>query len=135
MKCRLWPLPLIALLVLSSAGLVAATPDWAGADTVEVKLTDFAFTPATLNLHHGKPYRLHLVNAGSGGHNFSARSLFENSTIDPADQASLKNGAVEVAKGGTRDVRFIPVKPGSYKIKCTHFLHSGFGMKGRALVD
>src|SRR3546814_19953647 len=93
----------------------------------------------TLSLHvalpifeKGQHYRLHLSNEGSGGHNFSGAKFFAAVRIDAADQALVQKGKVEVPKGGSVDVGFTHVTPGRYKIKCTHFLHSSFGMKGRS---
>ncbi len=44
-----------------------------------------------------------------------------------------KKGVVEFAKGEAMDVTLTP-KAGIYKVKCTHFLHAGMGMKGTITV-
>lgn len=101
---------------------------------VEILLTDFDFTPKHLRLRQGQLYRLHFVNRGSGGHNFSAPEFFRSADIEPADAGAVRKGKVELAKGESRDVRLRPAA-GSYKVKCTHFLHSAFGMKGSITVE
>jgi uncharacterized cupredoxin-like copper-binding protein len=60
-------------------GLVAIAPadtvssiDWSKAQTVELRMIEYQFIPDQLTLRHGQPYRLHLVNAGKEGHDFTA---------------------------------------------------------------
>ena len=101
---------------------------------VEIVLSNFEFAPKKLHLRQGQSYRLHFVNRGSGGHNFSAPDFFAGAQIDPADTAAITKGGIELAKGETRDVRLKPAV-GTYKVKCTHFMHSAFGMKGKITVD
>jgi len=113
---------------------LAADADWSRAEPVEIELSNFAFKPADLHLRQGHAYRLHFVNRGSGGHNFSAPAFFSAARIAPGDTAGLTNGKVELDKGAARDIRLVPAV-GSYKVKCTHFLHSGFGMKGKITVE
>ena len=104
-------------------------------ETLNVALSDFAFAPKVLHLHRGTPYRLHLVNKSGKAHDFAAYELFENSQVAPRDQSKIDDGKIEVSKGQAVDVRFIPLKPGTYKIKCTHPLHAMLGMTGEAVVD
>lgn len=101
---------------------------------IEIVLSNFKFAPKELHLRQGQSYRLHFVNDGSGGHNFSAPDFFAGAQIDPADAAAISKGGVELAKGETRDVRLKPAA-GTYKVKCTHFMHPAFGMKGKIIVD
>lgn len=129
--------PTIAILGLAmtaSHPALAATPAWDQAEQVNIELSNFAFNPAALHLHQGRVYRLHFVNKGSGGHNFSARSFFSAAQIDPQDLGVLQEGSVNLGKGEARDIRLVPAA-GSYKVKCTHFMHSTFGMKGSITVN
>lgn len=132
---RIRVLPLALLLIGAQPSPPGSAIDWAAAETIEVKLSNFAFNPARLTLHHGRPYRLRLVNAASGGHNFSAPALFTSSTLAPGEQVQGRGGKIEVPKHEVRELRFVPLRVGTYKIKCTHFMHSGLGMKGEAVVD
>jgi plastocyanin len=116
---------------LSSAQAQAPAND---PQPVEIVLSNFEFAPKELHLRQGQSYRLHFVNSGSGGHNFSAPNFFAGAQIDPADAAAITKGGIELAKGETRDVRLKPAA-GTYKVKCTHFMHSAFGMKGKITVD
>lgn len=123
-----------ALAALSAAPLPAAAPDWQQAELVNVTLSNFAFTPAALHLKKGHVYRLHVANEGSGGHNFSAPAFFAAAQIDPEDAPKLSKGTVDLEKGEAKDIRLVPAA-GGYKLKCTHFMHTAFGMKGDITVD
>lgn len=109
-------------------------PEPAKPTTVEIVLSNFAFAPNNIALHAGQSYRLHFVNHGSGGHNFSAKEFFAASRIAPEDAKLVHGGVVELGKGEQRDIRLVPMR-GAYKVKCTHFLHSSFGMKGDIIVS
>ncbi len=100
--------------------------------TLTVRLSSFAFTPDRLQLRVGVPVRLHLMNESSGGHNFSAPAFFAAS-IFPAGLPP-PNGKIEVAGGNSVDITLTPRVPGTYKVECTHFLHSLFGMSGTIVV-
>ena len=115
--------PILALLV------AAAAPT---GQHIEVALSNFRFTPATIQLVHGQPYVLHL--SSSGGHSFAARAFFAAATMPPVDRARLKGGKVELKGGETVDIHFTAPGAGSFPIKCTHFLHASFGMTGKFVV-
>ncbi|HEU4962012.1 MAG TPA: cupredoxin domain-containing protein [Sphingomonas sp.] len=121
---------------IAAIGLAAAvqTPDWGHAQTVTVQLSNFKFAPATLELERGTPYRLHLVNRASGGHDFVARQFFANSTIAPEDRGEVVDGQVDLRGGDTADIRIVPTTPGTYEVHCSHFMHTTFGMKGTITV-
>ena len=98
---------------------------------VEVQLSSFAFTPGTLHLRGGEPIVLRLINSGRGGHNFSAPEFF--AAAQPSG-ANVARGAIEVPSQGTVEVRLVP-RRGSYALRCTHTLHTAFGMRGQIVVD
>jgi uncharacterized cupredoxin-like copper-binding protein len=123
----------LTLLALSSSAR-AAPPDWGTAHEIEVRLTSFAFTPSRIELRSGEAYRLHLVNDASGGHNFDAKAFFQAAQVAAPDQARLRGGNVELKAGEAADIRLVAPAPGSYKLRCSHFLHPSFGMTGEILV-
>ncbi len=55
--------------VEDAAARVAAV-DWSRAESVEVRLTEYAFGPRNLTFRSGKPYRLRIENVGTGSHTF-----------------------------------------------------------------
>lgn len=120
---------------LSIAAARAQAPDWSRAQQVDVQLSSFKFTPPVLNLQHGIPYRIRLTNTSTGGHNFAAKEFFQASSIAPEDQPKLNKGRIEVGGGETMEIRLVPLRAGNYKLSCTHFLHTGFGMKGAIVVN
>ena len=117
-----------------AAPAVAQTIDWAGATRVDITLSSFAFAPETVRLRAGQPVVLRLANPSGGGHNFAAREFFAASTIRASDQAFIRNGAVEVDGGASRDIAVVP-RAGRYRLRCTHTLHTAFGMSGTIIVE
>ena len=127
-------LRLFALLIALPAAATAQAPDWAGVKRVEVRLSSFDFTPSTLHLKAGRPVVLHLVNSGSGGHDFTAPAFFAAARVRPTDQGSAGKGSVELRGGQSVDIALVP-KAGTYPLKCSHAFHKAFGMSGRIVVD
>lgn len=133
---RLRPLAiLIALAIPSSIGAQSTADMWGTARPLTLNLSSFKFDPAQIVLEHGVPYHLHLVNISSGGHDFAAKDFFARARIRPEDMAKIRNGSVEVGGGESVDVTLIAPAPGTYKLRCTHFMHGAFGMKGRIVVQ
>ena len=102
--------------------------------TVEVRLTSFDFTPAEIRLAAGQPVVLRLINLGRGGHNFSAPQFFAASQIPAGQNVAIRNGTIEVPSRQTVTVRLTPAR-GNYPLRCTHTLHTAFGMRGRIIVE
>lgn len=125
----------LTALILSSS--VAAQSDlWSDARPVTLSLSSFRFEPSEIRLDHGAPYRLHFVNGSSGGHDFSGKAFFAAARIRPEDAGKVRGGRVEVKGGESVDVQLIaPPSPGTYKVRCTHFMHSAFGMTGKVIVQ
>lgn len=116
--------------------LAAASPALSQAPepaTVSVTLSNFKFNPAQIQMRAGVPTVLHLVNTASGGHNFTAPEFFAAAKIAPASQALVHDGKVEVPKHSALDVTLTPAA-GQYSLKCSHMLHSSFGMNGSIVV-
>jgi uncharacterized cupredoxin-like copper-binding protein len=128
----------IALLVAGlAAGPVVAgqATDWDHAQAMTVEMSNFMFMPKELTLRHGTAYRIHLTNISSGGHDFAAKEFFDSATVAPDDRAKLKDGKISLGGGESADIRLVPNKAGTFKIKCTHFMHTTFGMTGSVVVQ
>ena len=121
----------LALLPFAAA---AQAPDWAHAQRVDVQLSSFAFTPSTLHLRAGRPVLLHLVNTGSGGHDFTAPNFFAAAQVRPQDRAAVGKGSVGLSGHQSADIALVP-RAGHYPLKCSHTFHKTFGMSGQILVD
>lgn len=121
---------LVALLIALPGAAQQAPPP----ATVAVRLSSFDFSPETLRLRAGVPVLLRLENDGGGGHNFSAPQFFAAARIEPGSAGLVRRGAVEVPSNSVREVRLVPAA-GRYRLRCTHTLHTTFGMKGRIIVE
>ena len=122
------------VILLAAAAAVPAASQPPQAASVTVRLTSFDFTPSTIRLAAGRPIVLHLVNAASGGHDFSAPAFFAAARIDPASAGRIRRGGVEVRGRSSVELRLVPAA-GRYRLRCTHFLHSTFGMTGEIVVQ
>lgn len=125
----------LALVMTLQAPLSALPAQAPGPETVTVTLSSFKFTPNEIALQHGRTYRLHLVNASGGGHDFTAPDFFAASAIAPADRALVTDGKVRLSGKATVDVLVTPEKPGVYALRCSHFMHSSMGMSGHLTVQ
>ncbi len=128
--------PLLAAIL---AGLAAYGGEFVGTAyaaqpaVATVDLANFSFTPAQLQLRANTPTVLQLRNNASGGHNFSAPAFFAAAHVAPASAALVQGGKVEIPSHSTVSVELIPAA-GQYPLKCSHTLHSTFGMKGTIIV-
>ena len=120
---------LFALLLCSPVSLSAQQGETPR--LVEVRLSNFDFSPSAITLPAGRPVVLRLVNAGGGGHNFSAPQFFAAAANV---SGPVRRGAVEVRGRQSVDIRLTPAR-GTYRLKCTHTLHSAFGMNGEITVQ
>jgi len=120
-------LPLVAI----AAALPAQSPQHPA--MVSVTMSNFKFEPNALELHAGVPTMLHLVNTAGGGHNFTAPQFFASARVAAASQPLIHGGTVEVPKHSAVDIELVPAA-GQYPLKCSHTLHSSFGMKGTIVV-
>ena len=126
----------IALLIALPMFLAGATQTGGPPTTViDVRLSNFRFTPNVIRLTHGHAYILRFANDAGGGHNFFAKEFFIAAALDARTRKNVAKGGVEIPGDGAIEVRLTAPGPGRYKVKCTHFLHAGFGMKGEIVVD
>jgi len=99
-----------------------------------VELSNFDFTPHEIHLRAGQAVALILNNVASGGHDFSAPEFFAAARVEPGDAALIDDGEVEVPGKSARTVHLVPAA-GTYKLTCTHTMHTMFGMKGTIVVE
>ena len=124
----------ISLLIGATLLALATTSSAQAPTTVEVQLSSYRFAPRPIQLEQGRPYVLRLVNSSGSGHNFAAPAFFAAAAVTPQDRAWLKNGKVEVPSRQIREIRLVAPAAGNYRLKCTHFMHGAFGMKGEIIV-
>ena len=96
-------------------------------------MSNFEFTPATIQLKAHQPYLLHLTS--DGGHSFAAPEFFATAEIAPADRGKIAKGRIEVGEDESVDIHLTAPAPGTYEAHCTHFLYATRGMKGTIVVS
>ena len=131
---RLRSLAPLCAIVLASAGAAQSGAEWGSARALTLQLSSFKFEPSEISMEHGVAYDLRLVNLSSGGHDFASKAFFAGAQVRPDDMAKVRDGRIEVGGGESVEVHLIAPAPGTYKIRCTHFMHSVFGMTGRIIV-
>ena len=124
---------ILTLMLVPLGGMGGAMAETA--TPISVTLTDYAFTPGTLDLKTGATYQLHFVNSGSKDHNFSAPEFFAAAQVAADDQAKLSKGIVELGSGKSVDITVTPGQAGTYAVECTHFMHKMMGMHGNIVVQ
>jgi uncharacterized cupredoxin-like copper-binding protein len=120
-----------ALAVLALLALPAVTAAQPSPRTVEIDLSNFDFTPNAIRLRAGEPIVLHLVNTAHGGHNFAAPEFFAAAA---GVSGPVTDGKVELHGNQTVDIRLTPAR-GQYHLRCTHTMHTAFGMTGEIDVE
>lgn len=115
--------------------------DWSAMETVSVYQSEFAFSPSELVFRVGTPYKLQIINKGTTKHYFTAEEFFKaiatrkvQSNTDGEIKAPYFT-ALEVFPGRSLDLYFIPVKKGSYDLKCTIEGHVDKGMVGHIMIE
>ncbi|MEI9928355.1 MAG: hypothetical protein WDN44_12490 [Sphingomonas sp.] len=126
------PIPrLLPILLL----LAAAPHEGARAQTVEVDIANFKFTPSIVALTQwARPMCSTSSTEPAAGiisppRLFSRLPRWRPQTAPGSSTARSRWPAAQ-----TVDVHFTAPAPGSYDIRCTHFLHAGFGMTGKFVV-
>lgn len=124
--------------VTDTAALVGEA-DWSRAQAIELRLSEYAFEPADISFDAGKPYRLRIENVGATTHTFVSKGFFQAIAA-----AELTGGAapvstpyvetIAIAPKTTRELRFVAVRPGTWRLECTVPGHALFGMVGKITV-
>jgi len=126
-----------AAFLISTPMLAVADPALAQAGkptVIDIKLSEFRFAPAQIELDHGQTYLLRLTNDGRHAHDLSAKDFFKAVALDPAAAAKINNGDIDVPEGQTVEVALTPSTPGTYEMHCGRPMHSMLGMKGQIVV-
>jgi plastocyanin len=111
--------------------LALGAPASAQPAAMTIVMSNFRYSPPTIRLAAGRPVTLTFVNRSGGGHDFTAKTFFANSTITAG---AAPGGEVEVRGGDTRSITLIP-RAGTYAVHCSHLLHTPMGMRGMIVVN
>ena len=90
----------------------------ASAETLKVSLSNLKFSPSTMTIKAGKPYRLEL--SSKGPHTYTIDNLGINFVV---------------ASGETKTFDLLVSKKGTYNVYCATPGHSDAGMVGKLIVN
>lgn len=120
-----------------------ASVNWDAATVVEVTMaevspTSYVFQPNSLTFEAGKPYVLRIVSPSvniakhyfspDGAGNFYKAIATRKVQTSQAEYKAPHFNEVELLVGGTLELYFVPVLPGTYDIVCTVPGHRELGM-------
>ncbi|WP_324630615.1 plastocyanin/azurin family copper-binding protein [Phormidium sp. CCY1219] len=99
---------------------------------------ELKFFPDTLEFVSGKRYKLVLDNPSPQKHYFTAKDFADASWSQKVEAANVEvKGAIhelELKPTGEAEWVFIPVKPGTYSLRCTIPGHAEAGMIGTITI-
>lgn len=131
MKNRLVTLGLLLAFLLASCG--GNKPS----TTIDVTMTDFAFTPNAFTIPAAKDITLNILNNGAVVHNFVIMKLGTTAgdAFDEEDQANVFWEERDIPAGSDLSVTFTaPTEPGEYQVICRTQGHIASGMIAKLMV-
>ena len=127
MQKTLFLLVTLLSLTLSSCGGGGSAPS----TTIDVTLTDFAFTPNAFTIPAGQEITLKVLNNGAVVHNFIIMKLGTSAgdSFDSEDEPNVFWSERDIPPGGDLNVTFTaPTEPGDYQVVCKTQGHIASGM-------
>jgi len=127
----------LLILSLVFAFLLASCGGSAPSTTIDVTLTDFAFTPNAFTVPAGQEITLTVTNNGVVVHNFIIMKLGTTAgeAWDDDDQANIFWEERDIQAGGDFNVTFTaPMEAGEYQIVCRTQGHIASGMIAALIV-
>ncbi len=120
---------------LQDAAARVAAVDWSAAETAEVVLDEYSFAPSKLAFRAGTAYRLSLRNTGRSTHYFGSSDFFKAVAVRQVTSAKGDSTepylvAIKLGPGERKELFFVAVAKGGYRLECTVLGHAAFGMTG-----
>jgi uncharacterized cupredoxin-like copper-binding protein len=141
----LWGLGSVLAPPVTGAPLNSGGRDLASQPITEIRISlgtpqdELAFLPNQLNVQSGKRYKLILNNPSHLKHYFTAKDFSDAIWTQKVDTGTVEiKGAIhdlELRPGGTAEWVFVPIRPGSYDLRCHIAGHTEGGMTGNILVS
>jgi plastocyanin len=119
------------LAAVAALAILGISPAAAQPATQVITVYSYGFAPRPIHLAAGRPVTLSFVNRSGSSHDFTAPAFFAASTIRAG---AAPGGEIELAGHQTKSITLIP-RAGTYRARCTHFMHSMFGMKDQIIVN
>ncbi|MGL5063213.1 MAG: cupredoxin domain-containing protein [Microcoleus sp.] len=99
---------------------------------------ELKFFPNHLEFESGKRYKLILKNPSQQKHYFTAKSFADASWTQKVDAGNVEiKGAIhelELKPGSVAEWVFVPLKSGTYNLRCTVAGHTEAGMVGKIAI-
>lgn len=99
---------------------------------------ELKFEPNHLEFQAGKRYKLHLINPSSQKHYFTAKDFADGVWTQKVEAGKVEvKGAVhelELKPGAEADWVFVPLKSGTYSLRCPIPGHTEAGMTGEIAI-
>ena len=122
---------IVRLTALAAMAALVTGPATAQPAAQTIQLASFSFAPKPIHLKAGKPVTLNFVNVSGSSHDFTAKQFFASSTIT---SGAAPEGEVDLKPHQSKSITLIP-RAGTYKVHCSHFMHSTMGMHDTIVVD
>jgi len=123
-----------AVVGLAGAAMASASPTPAAPPrVVEIRMTEFAFRPAVVQISAGRPVTLVLINSGQLAHQFETAYLRTVSTRVVSAALMVDSVGLEVVRlnpGVSARLEFLPLRKGRVAFACTIEGHREAGMTG-----
>jgi plastocyanin len=127
----------ILVLVLGVSLSLVLTACGGGGNTINVTLSDFAYTPNTFTVPAGAQITLNAKNTGTTEHEFVIMKLGTSVTppFGDKDEGNIYWELDEIAAGTTKTGTFTaPSEPGTYQVICGLTAHIEKGMVATLIV-
>ena len=96
-----------------------------------IYLQSYAYDPAPIVLHAGRPVTLQFINRAGSGHDFTAPKFFGSARIV---SGTVDKGKVNLRPRQVASVTLIPAA-GTYRVHCGRPFHTMLGMKSTIVVQ
>ena len=108
--------------------------DWANVRVVTVQMVDDRFVPDKFVFRHGAAYRLHLENAGTDVHEFTAPEFLRAIAIrNPEVLERTRSDEILLQPKEQKDLYFVARSPGHYRLTCAN--HDWDNMVGEITIE
>jgi uncharacterized cupredoxin-like copper-binding protein len=131
------------ILWLNAAHIAQAAPSKASATPLHIHLgnaaNELVFEPDHLQFRANQRYKLILDNPSAQKHYFTAKDFADGIWSQKVDAGNVEiKGAIhelEIRPGAIAEWVFIPLRPGTYELRCRIAGHTEAGMKGVLTID
>jgi plastocyanin len=122
---------LVLSMVLAACGGGSSS---GGANTLNVTMSDFAFSPTSWSVTAGSTVTVNLKNTGAVPHTWTVMSTAVSGSYSAADKANILFDSGPIDVGASKTVTFTAPAAGTYQVICIQAGHFEAGMVGQLTV-